>query len=82
MKALPCSVCGAEPTEAHHQDYAKPLDVQWLCKSHHHEADRKRGKKEHDTTPVDYKPNALSKHGALLGSLGGRARAKKFGEAK
>lgn len=29
-----CSVCGAK-AHAHHEDYAKPLDVIWLCPEHH-----------------------------------------------
>jgi len=31
----PCEICGAEKTQAHHDDYAAPLDVRWLCLSHH-----------------------------------------------
>ncbi len=34
-----CLVCGSTKTEAHHKDYSKPLDVEWLCKEHHIEAD-------------------------------------------
>ncbi len=32
---LPCLSCGSESVEAHHQDYLKPLEVMWFCKSHH-----------------------------------------------
>lgn len=31
----PCQVCGAAKSEAHHEDYSKPLDVIWLCDTHH-----------------------------------------------
>jgi len=35
LKQQPCGVCGARPTEAHHPDYLKPLEVEWLCGPHH-----------------------------------------------
>ena len=31
----PCEVCGATRVDAHHPDYSKPLDIQWLCRRHH-----------------------------------------------
>lgn len=32
---MPCLVCGKLPSEAHHKDYSKPLEIVWLCKNHH-----------------------------------------------
>ena len=31
----PCETCGAAKVHAHHADYERPLDVQWLCPKHH-----------------------------------------------
>jgi hypothetical protein len=41
---LPCEVCGSEKSQAHHEDYDKPLDVMWLCAQHH--CDRHKKLKE------------------------------------
>lgn len=31
LKRMPCFECGATDTHAHHENYARPLDVTWLC---------------------------------------------------
>ena len=31
----PCTICGTRPSEGHHEDYSKPLEVVWLCRPCH-----------------------------------------------
>lgn len=35
LKPRPCEICGDPKVEKHHEDYRKPLEVNWLCKIHH-----------------------------------------------
>lgn len=37
LSKFPCKKCGAINTDAHHEDYSKPLEVIWLCRKHHAE---------------------------------------------
>ncbi len=38
IEKLPCEVCGTKAEAHHHEGYDKPLNVKWLCKTHHMEA--------------------------------------------
>lgn len=33
---VPCD-CGDKEVQAHHEDYSKPLEVEWLCRTCHNE---------------------------------------------
>jgi hypothetical protein len=35
IRRLPCERCGHPHSLAHHENYSKPLDVIWLCATHH-----------------------------------------------
>lgn len=35
IQKKPCEVCGEEKSQAHHKDYSKPLEIMWLCHTHH-----------------------------------------------
>lgn len=43
LKPLACELCGDTDTHAHHDDYAFPLTVRWLCAAHHHQWHAKHG---------------------------------------
>jgi len=34
IKKMPCEICGNK-AQAHHSDYDKPLNINWLCRKHH-----------------------------------------------
>lgn len=42
LSKSPCNECGNTNVQAHHEDYLKPLEVVWLCKEHHVDADKAR----------------------------------------
>lgn len=34
IQRQPCEICGSKEAYAHHNDFTKPLDVQWRCNRH------------------------------------------------
>ncbi len=46
LKRQPCEIC-SKKAQAHHEDYSKPLDVQWLCFKCHR---KHHGQLQHETT--------------------------------
>jgi hypothetical protein len=49
----PCEECGATVgVQAHHEDYDRPLDVNWLCVKDHNQRHRERGDGPSSRTPL------------------------------
>jgi len=38
-----CEVCGSSFVHGHHDDYTKPLEVRWLCPTHHKQWHKENG---------------------------------------
>lgn len=43
IQRKPC-FCGDTNSQAHHEDYSKPLEVVWFCRKHHIELHKKKFK--------------------------------------
>jgi ribosomal protein S27AE len=50
---LPCHKCGHPVAQAHHEDYSRPLDVEWICVKCH--------AKEHRTSPEGLAARAVGR---------------------
>jgi len=61
----PCEICGATKVQAHHEDYSKPLDVNWLCIRHHIERHVEK-RKEERIAKDNKNRNNLSRQGQSL----------------
>jgi hypothetical protein len=46
LKQEPCRICSNPKSEAHHEDYMKPLEVDWLCNDCHKDLHRQRKKRK------------------------------------
>lgn len=51
LHPLPCFCCGKK-SEAHHPDYSSPLDVVWLCPTHHKQAHAIAKETNHTQRPL------------------------------
>ena len=64
LQRLPCELCGDPNSHGHHTDYSKPLDVRWLCPSHHRKIDAeslRRVRQERQRRLVDKRLAQLDK---------------------
>lgn len=48
----PCRICGNKKSHAHHWDYSKPFDIDWLCAVHHSAEHHEDFDMMNDTNPI------------------------------
>lgn len=53
----PCEKCGNEKAEMHHEDYDKPLEVIWLCRTCHLDLHTQRNRKEAESKELGSQNN-------------------------
>jgi hypothetical protein len=63
---LPCEVCGSPKSAGHHDDYSKPLEVRWLCRTHHDELHAAERQAIADATPPPVPPEPKIPRGAFV----------------
>lgn len=49
----PCEICGKVKADAHHDDYAQPLAIRWLCSFHHRDWHLRNGPGLNGTLPQE-----------------------------
>jgi hypothetical protein len=47
-----CAMCGGRSEQGHHEDYSKPLEVVWLCRSCHKRRHAQIKEEQFNTSPV------------------------------
>jgi len=61
-----CTHCGKEGrVDAHHEDYAKPADIEWLCRSCHMKRHHRRNTEERTALPEPHKLESAGSTPAL-----------------
>lgn len=74
----PCKECGAPKAQAHHEDYTKPLDVDWLCPrchTKHHDRQKHPLSKPCEVCGLVFTPHPTKRERAKTCSPACRAKA-------
>lgn len=62
----PCQVCGNKKSHAHHNDYSKPLKIEWLCHRCHWNKHGWISTRKNKTKPGEQRTRSDAKRPKLL----------------